>query len=291
MSTGGPGPSDQKETGDSTSAFVSKPTAAPGGVAGSDVDLVVRMRTGAPATFEAFVDRFHPVLLDYARRAGVDRSERDELVSDVLSDAALHFLGPGMKAPGNPRMYLIRAFRNRLLDRRRGHARRERYHAAAARDAALDTDHADNTVAVAGCSESAVRESRGPGWERVALPRALALLAIHLDEALTAEERQLLVAVADNVPQREVGKWLGVSHAAARKKLERLRGRMIQVAIRYTNSLGPDDAREVQRFFQRCRARVGALERSDKPPNGGASSPVRIEDGQPNESDTDGEAP
>ena len=66
---------------------------------------------------------------------------------------------------------------------------------------------------------------------------------------------------------------IDVSHLVLSKvkpeELERLRGRMMQVAMRYANALAPDDAREVQRFFQRCRARIGAqigvmdLERAD----------------------------
>jgi RNA polymerase sigma factor (sigma-70 family) len=218
------------------------------------------MRTGAPAAFEEFVERFHPVLLNYARRAAVGRSERDELVSDVLSDVALELLTPGIRTPRNPRMYLIGAFRHRLLNRERGHARRDRHQSGALQDAVLDSEYADEGEMVAGCSEGAVRESRGPGWERVALPKALERLAVHLDEALTDEERQLLVAVAENVPQREVAEWLGLSHTVARKRLERLRGRMMDVAMRYTNTLEPDDAREVQRFFRRCRARIGLSE-------------------------------
>jgi DNA-directed RNA polymerase specialized sigma24 family protein len=226
----------------------------------SDVDLVIRMRTGAPAAFQEFVERFHSVLLNYARRAAVGRTERDELVSDVLSDVALELLAPGARTPRNPRMYLIGAFRHRLLNGQRGHTRRDRHHSGALEDAMLDSEYADDGEMVAGCSEGAVRESRGPGWERVALPKSLERLAMHLDEALTDEERQLLVAVAENVPQREVAAWLRVSHVVARKRLERLRGRMMEVAMRYTNALEPDDAREVQRFFRRCRARIGASE-------------------------------
>lgn len=254
----------------------------------SDVDLVIRMRAGAPIAFEQFVDRFHPVLLDYARRGGVDQPEQDELVSDVLSDAALHFLTPGIETPRNPRMYLITAFRNRLLNGKRGRRRREHHHSVAVREAALDSEYADEGNVVAGCSEGAVRESRGPGWERAALPRALTLLAAHLDEALTAEERQLLVAAAENVPQREVATWLGVSHVVARKRLERLRGRMMQVAMRYTKALEPDDAREVQRFFKRCRARIGASERSSGPPSDASRVPRSADSAEMTDTDTEG---
>ena len=45
-----------------------------------DYDIVVAMRRGESAAFEQFVERFHRILLDYARRAGVPASERDELV-------------------------------------------------------------------------------------------------------------------------------------------------------------------------------------------------------------------
>ena len=90
------------------------------------------------------------------------------------------------------------------------------------------------------------------------MPPALERLAARLSEGLTDDERQLLVAVAENIPQREIAEWLGVSYVVARKRLERLRARLTEVAMRYTNTLQPDDARELQRFFRRCRARIGA---------------------------------
>ncbi|HET9797721.1 MAG TPA: hypothetical protein VFP90_07030, partial [Gemmatimonadaceae bacterium] len=34
-----------------------------------DYDIVVAMRRGEPAAFEWFVERFHRIVLDYARRA------------------------------------------------------------------------------------------------------------------------------------------------------------------------------------------------------------------------------
>ena len=90
------------------------------------------------------------------------------------------------------------------------------------------------------------------------MPRAIERLSGRLSEALRPDERQLLVAVAENIPQREIAEWLGVSYAVARKRLERLRARLTEVAMHYANTLEPDDARELQRFFHRCRARIGA---------------------------------
>src|SRR4029078_11852065 len=75
----------------------------------------------------------------------------------------------------------------------------------------------------AGCSEELLRASRGPDWESTPLPRALERVSGRLSEAIRPDERQLLVAVAENIPQREIAEWLGVSYVVARKRLERLR--------------------------------------------------------------------
>jgi RNA polymerase sigma factor (sigma-70 family) len=222
-----------------------------------DYDIVVAMRRGEPAAFAWFVERFHRILLDYARRAGiVDAVERDELVSELLDDVAMQLMTRGGAPPQNPRLYLLSAFRHRLLNRKRARERRQRVVAEAAH-AAYASDGANGERA-AGCSEAMLRASHGEAWERAPLPRAIERLAGRLSDALRPDERQLLVAVAENIPQREVADWLGVSYAVARKRLERLRARLTEVAMQYATTLEPDDARELQRFFHRCRARIGA---------------------------------
>src|SRR5687767_10095596 len=65
------GPSNNSDGGGKRSAESTATALADGG--DSDVNLVIRMRTGAPAAFEQFIERFHPVLLDYGRRANVDQ--------------------------------------------------------------------------------------------------------------------------------------------------------------------------------------------------------------------------
>jgi len=222
-----------------------------------DYDIVVAMRRGESAAFERFVEQFHRILLDYARRAGVPAAERDELVGELLDDVAIQLMTRGAPPPQNPRMYLLSALRHRLLNRKRGRERRHRVVAEAARAAFGESATAAGESA-AGCSEELVRASRGPAWESTPLPRAIERLSGRLSEALRPDERQLLVAVAENIPQREIAEWLGVSYAVARKRLERLRARLTEVAMHYANTLEPDDARELQRFFRRCRARIGA---------------------------------
>ena len=227
------------------------------GDAVKDYDIVVAMRRGEAVAFEHYIERFHRILLDYARRAGVAASERDEMVSELLDDVAIQLITRSAPLPQNPRMYLLAALRHKLLNRKRGSERRRRVVSEAARAAYADRDPAAGESA-AGCSEEMLRASHGPEWEGAPLPRVLERLAGRLSEALGDVERQLLVAVAENIPQREIAEWLGVSYAVARKRLERLRARLTDVAMQYANTLEPDDARELQRFFHRCRARIGA---------------------------------
>jgi RNA polymerase sigma factor (sigma-70 family) len=222
-----------------------------------DYDIVVAMRRGEAKAFEQYIERFHRVLLDYARRAGVPASERDELVSELLDDVAIQLMTRSGPPPQNPRMYLLSALRHKLLNRKRGSERRRRVVSEAARAAYADGDRSASESA-AGCSEEMLRASHGPEWEGAPLPRVLERLAGRLSEALGDDERMLLVAVAENIPQREIAEWLGVSYTVARKRLERLRARLTDVAMHYANTLEPDDARELQRFFHRCRARIGA---------------------------------
>jgi DNA-directed RNA polymerase specialized sigma24 family protein len=222
-----------------------------------DYDIIVAMRRGEAVAFEQYIERCHGILLDYARRAGVAPSERDELVSELLDDVAIQLVTRSGPLPQNPRMYLLSALRHRLLNRKRGSERRRRVVSEAARASYADRDPAAGESA-AGCSEEMLRASHGPEWEGTPLPRVLERLAGRLSEALRDDERLLLVAVAENIPQREIAEWLGVSYVVARKRLERLRARLTDVAMQYANTLEPDDARELQRFFHRCRARIGA---------------------------------
>ena len=221
-----------------------------------DLELLGSLRRGDSAAYEAYLERFHRLLLDYARRTGVSSADEDEFVEELLDDVALQVMMPGARLPKSPRLYLLRAFRNKLLNAKRARGRRERVVRDATGDASA-LSAAGGVELVAGCSQGMVREARGPGWERPPLGRVLERLAAKLGERLTDDERLMLDAVAENVPQREIAEWLGVSHVVARKRLERLRARLIDISMRFASGLEPDDARELQRFFRRCRARIG----------------------------------
>ena len=265
----GEGAAERERRGGAREWTVERRTSSAAGAL-TDYEVVVAMRRGEAAAFEQYVGRFHRILLDYARRAGVSPAERDELVSELLDDVAIQLMTRSAPLPQNPRMYLLSGLRHKLLNRKRGSERRRRVVSEAARAAYADRDPAAGETA-AGCSEEMLRTSRGPEWEDAPLPRVLERLAGRLSEALRDDERMLLVAVAENIPQREIAEWLGVSYAVARKRLERLRARLTEVAMQYANTLEPDDARELQRFFHRCRARIGA--RAIAHAEGGAITP------------------
>lgn len=231
---------------------------APPGKSLHDAQILAAMQRGDAASYEAFVERFHRLLLDYARRAGMQGGDSDDFVDELLNDIAMQFMTPGAPIPEHPRMYVIAAFRHKFLNHIRGRDRRERAVHAAVREAGVEVRDGPggNCELIVGCSVSAIRASRGVNAEGALASRALERFAQRLDAELTPEERQLLAAAAEHVPQREVAEWLGVSHAVVRKRLERLRARLVTVALAYVEAADPHDARELERLLRRCGAHV-----------------------------------
>jgi hypothetical protein len=75
-----------------------------------------------------------------------------------------------------------------------------------------------------------------------------------LEEGLSDQERDVLAWVSEHRPQSQIADWLGISHPAARKRLERLRARLEEMATQYRHSLSGRDRRDVDRFFDRFDA-------------------------------------
>ena len=82
--------------------------------------------------------------------------------------------------------------------------------------------------------------------------RVLGSLADALQDAITADEVQLAAWLAEMVPQREVAGWLGITHAAARQRIVRLRTRLRRLAGSIAATMTPADQRELDRFFRRA---------------------------------------
>ena len=212
-----------------------------------DRELLMAMRSGESAAFDEFVARFHPILLHYARLARVPSEAREELVIELLGDAASRFVSAEHPLPGSVAAYLVTALRHRALNMRRDRARRMQRC-----DDALDTVGAPGEWAVVSlCSEATVRASRSPDWDTPSMSPALVGLAAALDQKLSDDERRLLGWLAHYIPQRQIATWLGISHAAVAKRVERLRARLRVDAERYVAEQSPVEQSELHRFFQR----------------------------------------
>jgi len=218
------------------------------------------MRRGEQTAVQAFVSRFYPLLHGYSQRPSFPGADRDEFIGELLDDLAIQLMRPSAPTPQNLRLHVITAFRRRFLTLKRDRARRQRVIDEAAFDVALENDLTSASDGIAGCSHETMRASRAPDVNPPTLPGVLERLARALNEKLTPEERHLLAAVAENVPQRQIATWLGISHVVARKRLQRLRARLNQAAMQHANSLPPDEARELARFLRRCRVQINAVE-------------------------------
>ena len=225
--------------------------------------LLVAMRSGDEAALREFLLRFHPLLLHRAGKLPIPAAEREDLVVEVLEEAAFRLTAPVAPLPDSLEKYLARALRNRYLKSRRGNARGER----AVREESeypMDSDGATLTLLV---SEGSQRAAAGPWVEDARTRDSLARLCDALTAVLTAEELQLLVWTSNFIAYREIGSWLKIGYAAVGKRIERLRTRLRLYAAAYASTLPDAERAQLARFFH--RAGLGADVRggvSLKPP-------------------------
>ena len=207
-----------------------------------ETELVRLLRQRDYEALLEFTTRYAPLLLNYIERQGFDVPDADTVATDLLSDIAASFIG-GQKLPScTMETYVVRSFSNRLASLHRQSLRRG------------PKDEASESVQEAGCSEGTVSLSAGLEYERSTLSPALDRLSAMLEEGLSSEERDLLGAVSEYASQREIATWMGMSHDAVRKQLERLRRRLRLVARRYVNALNEKERSEIRRFFARVDA-------------------------------------
>jgi RNA polymerase sigma factor (sigma-70 family) len=214
----------------------------------SDAALVAAVRAGSFEALRELYARFEPLLARYASRAGLAFDSWEEAAHDVLSDVVLALIADGARPrPGVPSVhaYVIRAFRNRLLDVRRADARR----AAHERDAGARDK--GEPIVLEGCSEAAIRESGGVDRERAEPSVAIARLASVLDSELSVEERQMLTWVSNAVPMREIAGWLGIGYSAAKVRLSRLRSRLRERALRHVHECTGEERQALVAFLRR----------------------------------------
>ena len=204
----------------------------------SDRELIVAMRADISAAFDEFVARYQPLLLARSRRFDIPHWEREDCVADVLESMMLRLLKPEVRAPKEMAAYLVRVLHNRLVDVFRARAAREAEPGAMADSSATAMEA---PFATRGALDVAT-PSLSPALER---------LAHALMDPLTEEERQLIGWESNMIPHRTIAAWLGVSHAAATKRMWRLRARLRETAVRYSESLAPAERAEIERVINR----------------------------------------
>ncbi len=227
---------------------------------GLAADVVVRLlRQGDHDAMREFTERYTPLLLEYAERAGFAVADLETVASDLISDVARALIAMRSGLPRcSMEAYVARAFRNRVIS-----IMRQASSDTPVDDGSAQPDDGSDTWSRTGCSEGSIRATKGPAWEPHPLSPALERLSTMLDEGLSPEERELLAGVSAYASQSEIAEWLGMSHDAARKQLERLRKRLTIVARRYTESLTGAERAEIRRFFRRVSAIIGG----DPPPS------------------------
>ena len=211
----------------------------------TDQELLQRMRRDDDVAIREFYRRFTPVLWKLARQEQVQPALRDDVVTDCLSDSAMHFMQATVAPPTNLTGYLIAAFRHRLANDRRATSRR-----AATGTAAAWGEGGERVVREA-CSEASIRASAGPAADAPPLSPVLERLSRVIDSGISEDERQMLRWVSASIPQRLIAEWLGITHNAARVRVLRLRERLIEIALRSDVARSPGERVELYEFFRR----------------------------------------
>jgi DNA-directed RNA polymerase specialized sigma24 family protein len=211
----------------------------------SDAALVDAMCRGDELALGEFVDRFRPLLEHFARRTRIPRWEWSTCITEVLDDVALKVAARRIKLPTSLGGYLVRAVRNRHLELRRAAMRRDRHYSSAS-----DAD-ATERVVMSLCSENTMRVSAGPARSDAVESAALVRLAVILRAELSEDEVLLLAWRSAGVPYRQIAAWLGITYAAAAKRIARLSRRVCAIAWLRAESFPPEEHAELTRFFRR----------------------------------------
>jgi DNA-directed RNA polymerase specialized sigma24 family protein len=214
----------------------------------ADGALVEAMRSGDPAAFQAFRERFAPLLEAYAFIMRIPTMDWPECIEDVLTDAAIRWIDPGGELPKQMSAYLKGMVRHAYFNKRRS-AEFE------AKIAALSESEGTEPVLRALYGDSTVQAARGLADEADECTiRALRALAVMLKESLSKEEQLVIGWTALRVPYRTIAELIGAGYEATSKRIQRLQRKLRDVAIAKHFRFSPDEQREIDRFLRRVLA-------------------------------------
>ncbi|MDQ2889008.1 MAG: hypothetical protein M3R65_00450 [Gemmatimonadota bacterium] len=216
-----------------------------------DVELLAGVRRNDLRALCRFVERFEPLLRDQARRLGVNRSERRNVVTGFLDDMLVKLAtSPVSQVPRSLSSFVVTSFRNVVADIHRDLLMRERQ--SRGQEEFLGSQH----VVRAGCSEFALRSAEGPSFGEEISAAAATVFVKKLVETCSRDERQLLVWTAHRVPLRECARWLGISYESAKQRIFRLRVRLLRESAVHLAGLSDQDRAAVERLLSRAGVRT-----------------------------------
>ncbi|MDB4906765.1 MAG: hypothetical protein JWO05_1549 [Gemmatimonadetes bacterium] len=205
----------------------------------TDGELVEQMRALDEGAWQEFLDRFRPAMRLAARHLGIPLGDRDEMVNEMLDDAALEFARPARLLPASMSGYLVRTLRNRWHKRLRSEGRRD----------ARDQQCVSEPLAEYGATS------------------ALRKLVMLLESIVTPGEAELLAHVAAASSMREAAEWCGKSFDAAEKAIYRARRKLKRAAPGIVLEFTGEERREIERFFRRVGVDLTGTD--DASPTGG----------------------
>lgn len=211
-----------------------------------DVVLLVKIRRKEPEALRAFTRLVTPILLDQARVLGVDRSDRETVVMAFIDDMLLKLTHTSHMPPRSLLTFVGTSFRNHVADARRADSVRDR------RDEAQCDLVGGQRVVTATCSAFALRAALGPDEASIQTAIPAAALINLLMRGCTQEQRSLLIWSSQRVPMREIAVWLGISYAAARQRIGRLRAQLARESVRQLPNLDAADRVVMTRLLRRA---------------------------------------
>jgi DNA-directed RNA polymerase specialized sigma24 family protein len=236
-----------------------------------ETQLIDALRRNETASLDEFLIRYHKLLFDRARAAGIHRLDCEDCITELLEEVAEAIILGRMKQIRSLSGFLVRSFRNRYANIVLSITRRGAHVAEG-----VDGPGYVALAQVDGSSEHTRRMSAGPEWEAWSMTPAIERLVTTLDDGITDEERVILGWLSNQVPQRLIATWLGTTYAATTQRIWRLRERLREMLIRHSLQTTAIERRELDRFFR--RAGVGYVDTLTRPR-------ASRRTGEPNESD------
>ena len=195
----------------------------------------------------AFYTHFRPILRDRARLFGIPPGDRADAIETFLGDLLLSLCSAN-ELPRSLHAYVFVSFRRFAIRLRRADAGR----ADSLQDVEMD------------------QSNRGPSPDEDAMQfgnESLTRFTSALLSDLSADERLILSAAAEEMPLREIAVLLQVNYNTANTRLCRLRARLRAMAATIVSRMDFRDKRIVERFLRRAEDNQKtdtALERPDQ---------------------------